>query len=170
MLSDFRTNLVKNAVLTSEVHDKIIMLKDQYWHYPKESHERWRKENLHDDDYHLWLENEAGELIAYLNLVFLQVRFDKRYEKVIGVGNVCVNKDLSGNGIGLLLMQICNYYITNHERRSVILCNKTLANFYTKSGWIPYPGKVVVKAINYSGLVMFNKLPEELLIEIEKKF
>ena len=169
IITDFKINYVKNSLLTSEILDKIIMLKDQYWHYPKESHEKWIQENLNDNDFHLWLENSSG-IFAYLNLVFLKIRFDARLEEVIGIGNVCVNREIAGNGIGLLLMQICNYYISCLDKRAVLLCKKRLSNFYIKSGWLEYPGRVVLKGNKYDELLMLNKLPNELYIEIERNF
>lgn len=170
MITNFKIYCIKNSLIESDKHDKIIMLKDQYWHYPKESHEKWRQENLNDDDCHLWIENEAGVIFAYLNLVFLKVRFDTRIEDVIGVGNVCVSKDLSGQGVGLLLMQICNYFISYHEKRALLLCKRNLSKFYKKSGWIEYQGKVILKGNDYKELLMFNNIPDELNIEIDRNF
>jgi predicted GNAT family N-acyltransferase len=170
MITSFRICCIKNGLISSDKHDKIIMLKDQYWHYPKESHEKWRQENLNDDDYHLWLENDSGVIFAYLNLVFLKIRIEKRNEEALGVGNVCVSKDFSGKGVGLLLMQICNYYISYHEKRALLLCKRSLSGFYRKSGWVEYQGTVILKGQEYSELLMFNKVVAESYIEIERNF
>lgn len=170
MISKFKINYVSNAQISTDEHDKIIMIKNQYWQYSKESHERWRKENLNNEDGHLWLENDNGEIIAYLNFVFLQIRFETKTEDVIGIGNVCVDKESLGRGIGLLLMQICNYYILNYRKRSVLLCQKKLSKFYQKSGWIEYPGKVILNGSVFDGLAMFNRLPEDPSIIIERNF
>lgn len=170
MINHFSINYVTNALITNEVHDKIITIKNQHWQYPKETHEKWRRDNLNDDDCHLWLENKTGEIFAYLNFVFLKARFDTRIEDIIGIGNVCVNKDLLGRGEGLLLMQICNYYISMHNKPALLLCKRKLSAFYEKSGWFEYQGKLLLKGDIFEESAMFNKLYKEELIQIERKF
>lgn len=170
MITEFRINYVKNSLLTGDRREKIIELKKQYWKYSSESHKKWMDENINDNEYHLWMEGINGEILAYLNMVFLQVQFAERFEEVSGIGNVCVNYEISGQGIGLLLMQICNYYINCHKKRGMLLCKKNLSGFYQKSGWQAFPGKVLFQGNEYKELVMFNELPDALNIAIERNF
>jgi len=170
MITEFRIKYVKNSLITSDILEKIIGLKKQYWHYSFESHKKWMKENINDDDYHLWIENNSGRILAYLNMIFFQVQFNKIFEEVVGVGNVCVSNEISGKGIGLLLMQICNYYVNYHEKRAILLCKKSLSYFYRKSGWNTFQGEVLFLGNDYNELVMLNELPSAINIAIERNF
>jgi predicted GNAT family N-acyltransferase len=170
MITNFIIRCEKNSLITRDILDKIIALKNQYWKYPKKSHEKWILENLYDDEYHLWIENSDGEIIAYLNIVFLNIRFDNRIENVIGIGNVCVDRTISGKGVGFLIMLISNYYILNIGKRAMLLCKRTLSKFYHKAGWIEFTGKVIIKGKDYKELLMFSKVPEANCIEIERLF
>jgi len=170
MINDFRIKYVNNSFVTSDMLERIIKLKMQHWHYTKASHEKWIQENLNDNEYHLWIEDNTGEIISYLNIVFLPVRLDNQLEQSIGIGNVCVDKNITGKGLGLLLMQICNYYISFYKMPSILLCKKDLFRFYSKSGWIKFSGEVVLKGNKYNELLMFNKRPEVSHVEIERNF
>jgi predicted GNAT family N-acyltransferase len=170
MISNFRVFLVRSVDITPEILGKIISLKRQHWKYSIESNEKWISENLNADDHHLWIENNSGEIIAYLNLVFLNVSFDGKIKKVLGIGNVCVAINESGKGIGYLLMLICNYYIRNIDMPAILLCKKTLSKFYKKTGWKEFNGNTTIKGKDYQELVMFIESPDVATIEIEKNF
>ncbi|MBH0230755.1 GNAT family N-acetyltransferase [Halobacillus yeomjeoni] len=170
MIKNFKVQYIKHVNISTEYIDEIIKLKNQYWNYPIKSHKKWINENINDDDYHLWIEDSSGDILAYLNLVFLKVKFDKRIEEVIGIGNVCVNKDKARSGIGLLLMQICNYYISCNEQRAILLCKKTLVDFYKKANWEEFTGDILLKNNIYSEILMFNNLPDESHLVIDREF
>jgi len=170
MINEFRVNYVKNSLIASDMIEKIIELKKQYWNYSSESHKKWIEDNINDDEYHLWIENKGGEILAYLNIVFLKIQFDDNFEEVIGIGNVCVNNKTSGKGIGLLLMQICNYYINCHEKRATLLCKKKLSSFYQKSGWKLFTGKVLFQGSKYKEILMLNELPDAVNVVIERNY
>lgn len=170
MITDFYVRMVENSCLSNKEQQRIIMLKQQHWHHPMQSQINWMKENIRNGEYHLWLGQPDGQIIAYLNFVFLSVRFENRVEELVGIGNVCVDKALSGKGIGLLLMQICNYYIKCQDKKAVLLCRKDLVSFYKKSGWKEYLGSTVLLGKEYKESIMFSVLPEEKRVEIERNF
>ena len=114
--------------------------------------------------------DKRGKLIAYLNIVHLQIMLDNHFKQVEGIGNVCVDKNLSGQGIGLLLMQICNYCTRGLGNEAILLCKKELVKFYEKCGWFGFYGHVLLDRKEYFESVMFNKLHQEKELIINKYF
>jgi len=170
MLTEFSVVLIQQAALTKEQVDRIIALKQQYWPYPLKSQRQWMNDNLYENEYHLWIDNKDGEMAAYLNIIFTDVVFSGRTENMAGIGNVCVSKKYARKGIGVLLMQIAGYYTKSLGKNGVLLCKNSLTAFYLKAGWKKYEGKVVFLGKEYGGAVMFNELPNEATVAIERNF
>lgn len=170
MITDFSIKYIQHSQLTNEMVEKIIKIKNQYWPYPEESQKKWLEVNLNDDDYHLCLENNDGQLLGYLNIVHFEIMLDEIKQEVEGVGNVSVHKSMAGQGIGLMLMQICNYYISVQKRKGILLCKKQLVDFYKKAGWSEFIGRVLLNNTSYDKSVMSYKLPEGRTLFLERTF
>jgi len=169
-LKEFKIQLLENSRISDKVRDKIIHLKQEYWDYPYESHLKWMEENIREDEYHLIITDSMDEVIAYLNIVNVSLTLNNSGEEVMGVGNVCVKKSYSGQGIGRLLMGISNYYINSFGKRGILLCKQPLINFYEKCGWMKYEGEVFLKDKKYDGAVMFTEYLNIPKISIEREF
>lgn len=170
IVSEFSFKIVKHSLLSDSAIHKIIGLKKQYWNYSLKSHKNWLNENINKDEYHIWIENENGNILAYLNLVFVEIKLDMKIEEYVGIGNVCTNKRVSGEGFGLLLMHVCNFFINSQNKKAVLLCKNSLVKFYKKSGWETFSGDVILENIKFEGKVMFNKLPHASEIAINRNF
>lgn len=170
MITEFKTKFVRHSDLKSDEIQKIIYIKQQYWQYSFESQMKWINDNLFDDDYHLWFELNTGEIIAYLNIVNLEVRVDESNKRFLGIGNVCVDKNVVGTGLGQLLMQTANYHIKNTNEIAVLLCKEHLLKFYENVGWHVYKGNIMLQNTIFKDFVMFNKLFHWSSIFINRNF
>ena len=170
MITEFKTKFVRHSDMKSDEIQKIISVKQQYWDYSFESQMKWINDNLFDDDYHLWFELNTGEIIAYLNIVNLDVRVDESNKRLLGIGNVCVDKNVLGNGLGKLLMQTANYYIKNTNEVAILLCKKHLLGFYQKAGWHVYNGDMMLQKVIFKDIVMFSKVFHCSSIFINRNF
>jgi len=125
-------------ILESELSDsnrnEIIELKSQHWLYDAESQKEWIHKNLNDSDVHVCLEKD-GELVAYLNLVKINVCFGEKITAMIGIGNVCTHKLYIHQGLGKELIFRVNEFLISEEKKGILLCHKQLLSFYIKCGW-----------------------------------
>ena len=170
MPSDFCVKCIKHPDLKEDILKEIIKLKVQHWDYTFEEHKEWIRKNIKDDDSHLLIEDSNGSVIAYLNIVSLTIRCDESDVKFKGIGNVCVNKLFLKKGVGLLLMDILNYFMKADDCKAVLLCKDALLNFYSKSGWKLFDKKVLLTGNVYNGVIMFNCDCDYSLIEIAQNF
>jgi predicted GNAT family N-acyltransferase len=135
----------KHSDLDFFLKSKIIELKNQHWKYSPNQHSDWLDKNLNKDDCHLLVSDEKDDLIAYLNLVNLKITKSNGFEEmVLGIGNVCVDKFKEKKGLGLLVMNIANYYLKNNFKQGVLLCNHSLVSFYVKAGWKLFNGEFFI--------------------------
>jgi hypothetical protein len=112
--------------------DKIIALKSIFWQYSYESQINWLKNNLQNNDLHMMIiDNE--ELIAYLNLVKIQLTINGANFHAIGIGNVCTVQ--TGKGYGSVLMAELNNYLLVNHLIGALFCHSELERFYAKFCW-----------------------------------
>lgn len=163
--------LIKNSLLKRKLLNKIVLLKQQYWNYSNCEHKTWIKKNINNNDFHLCIFFSNEKLVAYLNIVNIQVILNnKKKLHYCGVGNVCVHKKYAGKGIGQLIMSACNCYIKKIGKPGVLLCSEKLRKFYELSGWLPFKGNAKVIGQEYKKLIMFTKIPNYNSIEIKRNF
>ncbi len=145
--------------LTTAEEICIAKLKDQHWKYGFKSQIRWMKENIRPDDLHLVGEVEINGKIkiqAYSTLSNIRVIIDGKTYKFIGIGNVCVEKDVQHSGIGMQLMDVVGKYLD--EENGILLCKDALVNFYEKNGWkFVYYQQATVGERDYKNQIMLFK-------------
>lgn len=169
-IDEFKICFVEDSKITEDMINAIIKIKQQYWHYSYEQHKKWINENVDDNEYHLIILNSNNEVVAYLNIVKTNINYDGIVEEVLGVGNVCVDSKYAGQGIGQLLMAICNYYLESFDKRAILLCKEHLLKFYKKSGWIKYNGNIYLKGILLEGELMLKNPLSSNKISLERNF
>lgn len=81
----------KTVELSYDEMNSLIALKQQHWGYTDEQQRRWFSENIMADDYHLQIYG-GGVLLAYLNAVNVDVDINQTLHRMLGIGNVCVDK------------------------------------------------------------------------------
>lgn len=153
-INNFKIFFLENTKINENMIEKIIRIKQQYWHYSYDEHKKWMNENIYEDEYHLIILDLNDEVIAYLNLIKTNIIYQDINEEVIGVGNVCVDKKYFSQGIGQLIMSVCKYYLNSYKKQSILLCSTNLVKFYEKSGWKKYEGEVFLKDIKFNGELM----------------
>lgn len=114
---------------------EIAELKNMHWSYGIDSQMNWMNDNIKDFDLHLMGSNEKQKLVAYMTIVRLSVSFDGGKEDALGVGGVCVNKNIEHRGYGRCLVQEANNFISQEGLKGLLLCKDGLVDFYKKCGW-----------------------------------
>lgn len=114
---------------------KIInQLKNQYWKHEDDEHMRWFRENMRPDDLHI-LMGGGYNLLAYLNIVHVDVTINQEPYRMLGIGNVCVSSEERQSGVGAILMSSANALIKSMNSCGLLLCHDDVKGFYLKSGW-----------------------------------
>lgn len=131
-------DFIKHQIINDNTLASIIRLKNQVWPYPYSSHVEWINNNIGEDDVHLllWFDKE---LIGYLNLVKLDGTL-----KGWGIGNVVVLPKRQGENIGLLLMNLCDYYLATSKTPGMLICKDKVLDFYIRCGWSKYEKDVYI--------------------------
>ncbi|MEH2947402.1 GNAT family N-acetyltransferase [Sporofaciens sp. JLR.KK001] len=131
--------LVIKTKITSELEERemndLITLKQQHWGYSVEEHKNWLADNIYPDDNHMLIYRGGGVLLAYLNAVNVDVSINQSMYRMLGIGNVCVDKDNAHAGVGSILMACINAFIKKADSIGILLCKEPLINFYEHSGW-----------------------------------
>lgn len=89
----------------------------------------------------------GGVLLAYLNAVNVDVSIDQSMHRMLGIGNVCVDKENAHAGVGSILMACVNAIIRKADSAGILLCKEKLNRFYEASNW----EKIVPKKVLVSG-------------------
>jgi len=162
MLNNFCISLVKHSEIGDDLIDKIIALKQQHWQYSYRSQIDWINANIGSCDYHLIILDGNSNILAYMNLVNRKVN----ELPILGIGNVCVDKAVLGNGVGTLLMHICKYYSKQLSLDLVLLCKDELGLFYEKCGFYKYQNNAYIDDVVFDKCVMFSNDAYDLETEI----
>ena len=165
------TKIIKHSDLNNELLLEICSIKNIAWPYPLESQKQWLRNNLIGSDIHLLLYNE-DILIAYLNLVNVEVVIDKNKVKALGVGNVC--SSVRGKGYGADLMRAANNYILQCKKSAILFCNRELLNFHQKYDWIAVDRDSIdlpnIKAQTFEVMLYNVNLPVRSLLYSDRLF
>lgn len=143
---------------TSELDEQdlnfLIELKQKYWNYSTVEQRKWFEENIKADDYHVLI-YQGRILIAYLNAVNVEVNVDQSIYKMLGIGNVCVDKGSAHVGVGSILMAYVNSFIRKFSSCGILLCKEELIPFYERSNWkIICPKKLTIIGQPFNHVVM----------------
>ena len=129
---------IKHKDISDAEKISIAKLKNLHWPYGIESQLRWMDANIRLDDVHLMGEEETEngtELRAYSTITNQNVCIDGKHYEFLGVGGVCVDKNIQHSGIGRQLLKVTGEYIEQQEQKGILLCKETLQGFYEKCGW-----------------------------------
>lgn len=148
------TKLILHKDINTQTLNKICALKSVHWHFPLEKQLEWIQHNIQDLDHHLLIDDN-NELVAYMNLVSIEVDVNDIRQEFKGIGNVCTRT--SGSGLGNVLMAEANRILTQHNWRGILLCKDNLVPFYAKYNWV-LVDKSKIKNDRYSDIhvMVFN--------------
>ena len=167
--------IIKHKDLTQAECLRIAQLKDEHWPYGLESQIQWMAQNIGIEDVHLMGEEQDGKNIilnAYITLTNIKVMIDNHNITCIGVGGVCVEKDLQHSGVGRLLMHEAEKYIVGQDKLGILLCKDSLIPFYSKCGWniINYLTAVVAEKEYEYNIMLLGKSCHCSNIIIDRNF
>ena len=165
MVIDF----IENKNIPQNILRNICLLKQQHWDYSIKDQIQWINNNLTGEDVHLILRNNSfvgNEIIGYLNLVNLFIEIDNEIIKMIGVGNVCVDKKYLGNKYGYFLIKTVEYFLQKNKLNGVLLCKDNIIPFYESVRWYQYKGITKIKEILFNDKVYFYNeiISKEIII------
>lgn len=166
----FKISFILNNEISNNLKFKIIKLKQQYWNYPLKSQLKWMNENLNENDIHLCIFNKNDEIIAYLNIVKVNICDGPYFGKFSGIGNVCVDINYLKIGLGKLLIQIFNYFLKSINQDGLLICKPNLVNFYSKCGWKLFEGRISYGGKYIDNYLMCTKQLEGKMIILDKLF
>lgn len=158
---------LKHSELDETTIRKIIALKSQHWPFSYEEQLDWFSKNLKTNDLHLLLFDDNRILRAYLNMIELNALIDDKIQLNYGIGNVCVDKVNKKKGLGLLMMQIVNYYLKQNSAQGLLLCKHNLVPFYEKANWTLFQGTFLIdgKSMDVSLLSFYTIQNNEIIID-----
>ena len=159
----FELTTIPHSEISSGQLDQIIQIKSMAWPYSFKEQNEWIQKNIKDSDIHIFLLNEQKQVVAYLNLIDIELSIDEQLYPAYGIGNVCALK--KGEGWGKELILKTNEFLIEKKRIGLLFCKDPLSNFYNQNHWrIIAPDyfrrilKNGIHAFLYNGPVEFNKL------------
>lgn len=152
--------LIPHEEVTQNDLDKIIKVKSTAWPYSYEKQLDWIRCNLNVLDIHVLLYLD-GELLAYLNLVNVELFIDGIRKHAYGIGNVCVKK--KKKGFGKELIKSVNSYLVENNKYGLLFCKKSLVNFYSYNNWLVTEKKKLT-------LMFDNNLIETMVFNLHTEF
>lgn len=129
----FTNQIVSHKNIDTAVMERVIILKQCAWPYPKDSQMKWIRANLKDNDLHVILKEDDKD-VAYLNLCDVHCEINNIYVKCWGIGNVC--SSIKGKGYGKKLMEYTNEWLMKNNQIGLLFCHESVAEFYAKCGWL----------------------------------
>lgn len=132
----FEIEIVETRDLPVNKIKKINSLKNQHWKHSEIDHMRWFEDNMRKDDLHLIIWENDYRPIAYLNIVHIDATINTTHNRMMGIGNVCVDRQMRNLGIGSILMASANMAIKKKRSCGLLLCHDRLTDFYEANGWM----------------------------------
>lgn len=152
--------------------EKIAFIKEQHWTHGLESQIKWIDKQFVGDDCHVILCQE-NEIMAYVGMNRVKCMIDGIEFFMWGIGNVCVDKEHQGAGLGFEVMKSVNDYLENTSQIGVLLCHDKLCKFYCKVGWhvLCYKKATVNDSAFNESVMMYNtKYKHVHRIDFNKNF
>lgn len=164
-------NFLSHSDCPEDLLIEISKLKKEFWNYPIKDQMLWIKNNIKETDVHLVLK-EKNVLIGYLTLTNEQILCKKEIKEFIGIGSVCISEKHRGKKLGLLLIKLVDYFLSQKGVSGVLLCKNELFQFYNKCGWEVYNGDVYYKKEKFKDLLFFSNKGQEKIecITLSKLF
>ena len=163
---------VRHENISGELIDEIVSLKNEVWHYPRESHLTWISDNIRPNDIHLILRN-GQQTVGYMNLVELCTNIPGYENNSWGVGNVCIHPEFQGQSYGHLLMSLTNHFIFKYKALGILICRDRLVGFYEKCGWHKFYGKCMTTTnVQVENNILTSHkivIPESELVDCQSK-
>lgn len=123
---------IRHSTIDPDVLKNVCEIKQIAWQYGLEKQIEWINQNIRGEDFHVLMYGNTN-VIAYLNLININVCVDGNNMCGFGVGNVCSRT--RGIGYGGMLMKKVNNFLTTQEKLGLLFCKPSLVKFYSKYHW-----------------------------------
>lgn len=124
--------LISHKDVTGQQLEEIIKIKSKAWRYSLSSQLEWINTNLKDTDIHVLLSLDEN-MIAYLNLIGIEIKIEGNSRGCYGIGNVCASE--KGKGWGKEIMTHTNLFLMQKKKIGLLFCRDSLVNFYRLNNW-----------------------------------
>ncbi|MCQ2211403.1 MAG: hypothetical protein MJZ34_14050 [Paludibacteraceae bacterium] len=133
-INDMNIEILVHRELNGEDIKAIIDIKDQHWKYGEISQKAWLRDNIKDDDFHIFMRRKKM-LVAYADLV--KINFISKNDSIecLGLGNLCVDKLEEHKGYGSYLLSQIRDFQNTEKKPILLLCKKSIEDFYLANGW-----------------------------------
>jgi len=129
----FDVLFIRHDKLTSVLLDEIIKVKTVAWPFNYDEQCDWIKNNLKNSDIHVLL-FDGKKVIAYLNLIEIEIKVDSVLYVAYGIGNVCALE--KGKEWGKKLLIQVNTYLNENNKVGLLFCKDNLVKFYSENDWV----------------------------------
>ena len=133
-LNEINCEVILHSNLSKNNLKNIIHLKKQEWKYEINSHKKWIKNKIKDNDIHILLKLN-NKIIGYTMLRILKIRSYLKYKKIIYFDTYIIDKTLRGKKISPYLMQEAIKQINRKKILAVLRCKKNLEKYYKNFKW-----------------------------------
>lgn len=146
---------IQHSKVTNSILEEIVKVKTVAWDYSFKEHYEWININLKSSDIHVLLYHEKT-LLAYLNLIDIEVKVDGIDLMGYGVGNVCAIE--KGKGWGKELIRRVNKYLSETNKIGLLFCKEKLKKFYSENDWklLDKDKAKISKIISDESVFVFN--------------
>ena len=160
-----------DLLTTDEVHS-LCRIKNQHWAYGMDSQLEWWRENSDQNDLVVCALTD-DRITGFLRLRDRDILVRSYEIKAKCVTEVCVDKELLGQGIGKKIMKKASNFLLYEELGGYLLCNNNEVGFYESCGWLKYTEVGVRKNANapvlqlkngINCLLFYKKLSEPIVI------
>jgi len=117
----FLLKIIQNSEISPADIDEIIRIKSITWPYSYEKQLEWINSKIKDTDIHVLLYFDKS-LVAYLNLIEIEVTLDSNFKKGYGIGNVCSLE--KWKGWGKKIISETNTYLTQNNKIGTLVSTK----------------------------------------------
>ncbi len=171
-MTELNWKYVINSALSKKISYQIAELKEQHWKYGIDSQLQWMHLNIKNDDYHILGLDEQNQILAYATIVCINVLIDGRKNNYYGLGCVCIDKRIEGQGYGKKLIENANIFLQHNDKIGFLLCKESLVSFYKKCNWkeVSYSKATVSKQQYNLKIMAFPKMIDCNCIIIDRNF
>ena len=125
---------IKTKNLNKKLIKQIIVLKNTHWKYSLKSQLGFFYKNTKNEDLHNLLVLNK-KIIGYTLLRREKIKLKKLKKNYFLFDTLILNQSYRKSGLAGILMNFNNYIIKKYKRPAILVCDKKVRNFYTKSGW-----------------------------------
>ncbi len=136
--------------------NEICKLKDTYWKYGLKSQKEFFFDKVNQKDIHNLVLNNK-KIIGYTLLRKSKIKFSTKHKKYFHFDTLIIDKRFRKKKISNKLMELNNKTIKKKNSFSILLCDKSMINFYKKFSWNVIQKKNILGKKSKKTYMIYNK-------------